>query len=319
MDEEEDPLDWYARQFNQILTLASPLPPTFAHGDVRRESSISNFAIPSYPPPPPPVPSRPPPRTSLPTDFDYYDEDESRSEGSVYSQQDIATVDDVVDMYGTITFDLDDVPMRLPLSLPDSPIDLDAGLEELRMGTLGRIKIKDSEKEREERERLERGKQVADNTMMYGQRDEVKVLRSRWSSSTLSSMKEERERDSAASKLRLFLSGAKAEARNSKSVPSPAISKRFSPMSPTKKQSPISPKSPAYSSRFPSTPSSGYSDVMVIGREQTLRRSGSRSSTSTNSGSMLSFTISESSLESTGSGSGLRRKPIPVEMFLRSA
>lgn len=224
--------------------------------------------------------------------------------------QECAAVDNVVEIFDSITFDLDDVPLSLPL--PSSPIDLDAELEQLWLGTLasssGGFKIKDSEREREERERKEREKQaVIPATPDHAQGDEVRVLRSRWSSSTLASMKEKRKKDDktdAASKLKLklYFGGS----RNNKSVPPPvpAIPKKFSPMSPTKRQF------------YPSSPiSPSYSDIMSIARQRRLRRSKSRSSSSTNAGSILSSSASESSAES----SGLRRKPIPVEMFLRSA
>jgi len=151
--------------------------------------------------------------------------------------------------------------------------------------------------------------------------DDEKVLKSRWSTSTLGSVREEHERRGASSKLRLYFGGQ-----------SPAKSKRTSSSAAKKvPPTPTSPFggfiSPRKSSRgyTPSPPgtspsrnghgrghSRGNSDVMVIGYGGGgvgVRRRGSVTT--------VSDAGSEESASSTSS-SGLRRKPIPVEMFLRS-
>lgn len=191
-----------------------------------------------------------------------------------------------------IQFDLDiDLPMRLPLSLPGSPIDLEAdiatGLEELRMERLEAPAGFDLRRRREERREV--------SVVMPPVADELRGLKSKWSSSTLSSLREEHEHRSAGSKLRLYFGGStlsttKQKRASGKVLPPPTPM----PMSPTK--------------RFRHQQMMRESsDVMVIGFNG-VRRSGSVS-TSSDAGS-------EESASSTGSG--LRRKPIPVEMFLRS-
>jgi hypothetical protein len=152
--------------------------------------------------------------------------------------------------------------------------------------------------------------------------DDEKVLKSRWSTSTLGSVREEHERRGASSKLRLYFGGQ-----------SPAKSKRTS--SSATKKIPPTPTSPFGGFISPRKPSRGYtpsppgaspsrnghgrghsrgsSDVMVIGYGGGgvgVRRRGSVTT--------VSDAGSEESASSTSS-SGLRRKPIPVEMFLRSA
>ncbi|KIM36700.1 hypothetical protein M413DRAFT_287357 [Hebeloma cylindrosporum] len=153
--------------------------------------------------------------------------------------------------------------------------------------------------------------------------DDERVLKSKWSTSTLGSVREEHERRGASSKLRLYFGGQ-----------SPAKSKRTSSSAPKKvPPTPTSPFgaliSPRKTSRgfttSPSPPSAspsrnghgrahsrGNSDVMVIGYGGGgvgVRRRGSVAT--------VSDAGSEESASSTSS-SGLRRKPIPIEMFLRS-
>ncbi|KAJ3709442.1 hypothetical protein C8R42DRAFT_730094 [Lentinula raphanica] len=119
------------------------------------------FAIPSRPPPPPPreslVPSpavseiynllvhpmnpkltfRPPPRISIPADFGFFPEDG----GQVVSEEEddslILNLPMLNASLSQFSIETIDRPMMLPLSLPNSPIDLKAdiahGLAELRM------------------------------------------------------------------------------------------------------------------------------------------------------------------------------------------
>ncbi|KAF5318620.1 hypothetical protein D9619_010970 [Psilocybe cf. subviscida] len=200
-----------------------------------------------------------------------------------------------------------------------------------------------------------------------GMDTEERVLKSKWSSSTLGSIREEHERRGASSKLRLYFGGGNKRSsgttRNSK-VPATPTSPFPSFMSPRKASktapspmstaSPLSPRNSAFPSpsnsqsstpspkSSPSPPHAAYtrahpyspspkahptraqhghqrgssrsSDVLVIGYGNNgvgVRRRGSVSTISSDAGTEIS--------SSSTSSSGLRRKPIPVEMFLRSA
>jgi len=262
-----------------------------------------------------------------------------------------------------ITFDLD-YPMMLPLSLPASPFDLEAdfamSLEKLRTEDAEVVEQPSSapaEQPKEEEEAPQPQELVLDDIFspvssafsfspapsiqfhpspspspapaslkkhkVYN--DDEKVLKSKWSTSTLGSVREEHERrgGGASSKLRLYFGG-----------PSPSKSKRTSSSAAAKKLPPT-PTSPFGALMSPRKPSRGYttttssssspsrhghgrgysrgsSDVMVIGYGGGgvgVRRRGSVAT--------VSDAGSEESASSTSS-SGLRRKPIPIEMFLRS-
>ena len=159
--------------------------------------------------------------------------------------------------------------------------------------------------------------------------DDEKVLKSRWSTSTLGSVREEHERRSgASSKLRLYFGGQSPSSSNkSKRTSSSAAAAKKVPPTPT---SPfgglMSPRKPSRGYTTTSSPgasspsrnghgrghSRGSSEVMVIGYGGGgvgVRRRGSVAT--------VSDAGSEESASSTSS-SGLRRKPIPIEMFLRS-
>ncbi|KAF8880465.1 hypothetical protein CPB84DRAFT_1851849 [Gymnopilus junonius] len=157
--------------------------------------------------------------------------------------------------------------------------------------------------------------------------NEEKMLKSKWSTSTLASVREEHERRSPSSKLRLYFGGGPSSSSSpSKSKRTSQSAKKAVPSTPTSPFSAlISPRrnstkghtspSPAPVSASPSARgrhSRGNSDVILIGygHQPGVRRRGSVST--------ISDAGSEVSSSSTSS-SGLRRKPIPVEMFLRSA
>ena len=448
----ESDSEWYTRQFSKILTLRSPIPPSFPLQNPSRPESMSITAdtitlpsrrriskslpptptlsyrdslesfigpaspskrgsrVPKYPPPPvPPIPvhlrpesissitscsktlpttaRRPPPRSSIPADFDFeldiedhgddassefsfsmYDIDLGEREGetfqspiSSYSQSSFNDDDESLSAQ-EITFDLD-YSMMLPLSLPASPFDLEAdfvmGLEKLRTEDV-EVEVEqpssalDAPKE-EAPEQIPEVPQPASHPQellvddifspvssafsfspapsiqfhsspspspspalkhkVYN--DDEKVLKSRWSTSTLGSVQEEHERRGASSKLRLYF-GGQSPASKSKRTSSSATKKI--PPTPT---SPfggfISPRKPSrgYTHSPPGTSPSrsghsrGNSDVMVIGYGGGgvgVRRRGSVTT--------VSDAGSEESASSTSS-SGLRRKPIPIEMFLR--
>lgn len=303
----------------------------------------------------------------------YLGDDGPDSPPSSYSQ---SSYNDPIE---EVTFELD-YPMMLPLSLPASPFDLEAdiaqGLEQLRnspvdvvqqpitwpaVSTIVQPEIKEPEHTSEEvHEEQQSQQQVIDDifsspfsptfpshspTSPYiNTNNEEKALKSRWSSSTLGSIREEHERQGASAKLRLYFAGHSPLKSNSKqgsnkktSMHSPVPSLSLSPRG-RKAPPPVVPPSPAFStatssstttsannSRSPSKAARrahhlrGYSDVMVIGygnngnnnNHHGMRRRGSVTNSVSDAGS-------EESTSSTSS-SGLRRKPIPVEMFLRSA
>lgn len=369
LETEETDSEWYTREFSQILTLCSPLPPNFPH-KARPESIYvpvgafspalptpacssptqgypsaqldpafprrNRASVPKYPPPPvptisttltnaaptpvtppksktrprsntlyvtPPPLRRPPPRSSIPADcvlvddtFTFADDTSSvfslslydaprtaDSPTSFYSQASFrspapspfpasfpstpSAAEDVFDFpVDEVEFDIDlDRAMLLPLSLPSSPIDLEAdiasGLEELRLCSPS-----------------------DDDDATHG-------LRSRWSSSTLSSVREEHARYSGLAPKLLAYFGSPSTKTKTR-----AAGKRRSGI-------PMSPTSPSKRFRH----ARRESDVMVIGYGMDGQEYGKRGSVSD----------SVSDAESTGS-EGLKRKPIPVTMFLKS-
>ena len=256
-----------------------------------------------------------------------------------------------------VTFDLE-YPMMLPLSLPSTPFDLEAdiaqGLEKLRSshGPDAVTKPKSDQQRQQQpppppeivvQPQLQLP-QVFDDvfspfsptliphpdsptTTESNNNMEEKVLKSRWSTSTLSSIREEHETrggGGASAKFRLYFSGH-SPLKSKHPKPTKISSSRPPSSSPSHKAYPSScSPSPAISctnsSRSLNNKSSPrtrsrYSDVMVIGYGGTTTSGGIRRRGSvTNS---VSDAGSEESCSSTSS-SGLRRKPIPVEMFLRS-
>ena len=218
--------------------------------------------------------------------------------------------------------------MMLPLSLPTTPFDLEAdiaqGLEQLRNSPVDSQQpdfivpeIQEPEPENQPQQQQEVVDDIfsptfsSDRTSSLYPTDE-KILKSRWSTSTFGSVREEHENRGGASKLRLYFSPLKNQKRGSKKN-----STSSSSTSTTSHKTP--PPSPAVRSPTKSH-MRGYSGggVMVIGYGNNnghgngMRRRGSVSNNS------VSDAGSEESYSSTSS-SGLRRKPIPVEMFLRSA
>ncbi|KAG5653730.1 hypothetical protein H0H81_010987 [Sphagnurus paluster] len=219
-----------------------------------------------------------------------------------------------------------DRPMLLPLSLPTSPIDLArdiaTGLEALRAApqpqhpspathdaNVVTAPARTSTKQ-------QRRRPDADS--------DSRELRSRWSSSTLGSIHEEHARrtgtssglgGAASAKLRAVFGALPASpgpktVRMRTSRRSDSVSGAGSAIP----QTPVTPTSPAPGKRF--RHARRESDVMALGYGYVpvvspLRRRGSTSPSVSDAGS-------EESASSAGS-SGLRRKPIPVEMFLRSA
>ncbi|PBK63213.1 hypothetical protein ARMSODRAFT_546403 [Armillaria solidipes] len=271
----DEDYEYYTQEFNKIISLSS-LP------QKTRPKSLTIV--------------RPPPRTSLPVSAEadedgadvllYYLEGVSLSSGSHYSEsvssaRSPAQEDDISSHVSLIdfTFDLDSsANLRFPLSVPCSPIDLEAdiqdGLEELRARVEEASPQPSSSTEEEQQ-------------CYLAELENGRVLRSRFSTSTLGSVKEERP-SNLAKRVLPYFKGGKDKAKRSPSGKKRGFSFRNSVDSPT--NSTFSPAASWFSQS--DTPS--------------LKR---RTSTST--------TGSGASAESTSS-SGLRRKPIPIEMFLRA-
>ncbi|KIK70514.1 hypothetical protein GYMLUDRAFT_234971 [Collybiopsis luxurians FD-317 M1] len=417
---------------------------------------------------------RPPPRMSIPADFGFFPEDGDASEeedddddnvltyyieaeastpstssGSFYSQPSHIERFSISDLEeGELQFEVDtdlDRPIMLPLSLPNTPIDLEAdiahGLAELQMRrreagvpideiptrptsslSLSRTpsrrrmrrnvtvsvpiaidwNLSEEEEIAADEAREEAAAQDQTRQFLSAPAIEVKetkeevvvseepaqdslyeeyelpleddspVLRSRWSSSTLSSIQQEQQgRGWRSSKLRLYFGGSKKRSnsvssgllspttpstpskpkldlkqktRNKKRTvvvmgpPSSASgssgwSYGSSPVKPPSSPNPTSapvagPMSPYfdYSSRSPAAkrhrPRTS-DEVMVIGYGHQPSGAGvrRRGSTSTCCSSAAGSGASDASSIRSGSSSassGLRRKPIPVEMFLRA-
>ena len=344
---------------------SKPLPPTPLSGGFpspqldpaypRRRGS-KRRSIPNYPPPPVPTISptssssnssssrRPPPRSSIPADcvYDLVDIEEDNSSVFSFSIYDVYLGDEPdrlpancqasleEDPIAGVSFDLDS-SMMLPLSLPTTPLDLEAdiaqGLEQLKnshvngRGFVPEIRERDPEQPQpypRQQHHHQQQQQVVDDIFSptTSPSTEEKMLKSKWSSSTLSSIREEHENRGPSSKLRHYFSPLKIHKHGSKKgFPNSSSSSRKTPSTLTTPRSPPPPAPPVRS--LPSKPTQsqhirGYSDVMVIGYGNNgngVRRRGSM--TNSDAGSEESY--------SSTSSSGLRRKPIPVEMFLRSA
>jgi hypothetical protein len=180
---------------------------------------------------------------------------------------------------------------------------------------------------------------------------EEKVLKSKWSSSTIGSVREEHARTknkqgrTASSKLKLYFGGGsstppktpskhpKTPSSSTKSISQPSSPLSSTPPRKTKTHSPSLSPSPL-PLRWPSTRGhkrklsaqqsqhtspthrpSNSSDVIIIGYGQGaggLKRRGSSATVSSEGAMSEASTSSSSSI-------GLRRKPIPIEMFLRNA
>ncbi|KAF9465104.1 hypothetical protein BDZ94DRAFT_1320456 [Collybia nuda] len=316
-----------------------PVPPIPAH-----LRSPSTSSIPPSPPSsiksrqrcnalsvtPPPV-RRPPPRSSIPADCVFVDEsyafsDDSGSAFSFSLYEDPAvtpSVDSPTSFYSQpspapspfpssfpsspaslsspdadvefdfpvdeIEFDIDlDHSMMLPLSLPTSPIDLETdiahGLEALR-----------TENRAVERRQLTDAEMFTTGVDPSMAQDVQRTLRSKWSSSTLASIHEEQAHRGTSAKLRSYFTGApilvkgRGSRKGSGSVPP-------TPLSPSK--------------RFRHMRRESEVTVIGFGQGQGVKRRGSVTPSVSDDGSEESA--------SSSSSAGLRRKPIPVEMFLRT-
>lgn len=292
----DEDYEYYTQEFNKIISLSSLYSPSRSQSSASRPESGCALPSPQKTRPKSLTIVRPPPRTSLPvpaeTDEDgadvllYYLEGASLSSGSHYSDsassaRSPAQEDDISSNVSLIdfAFDLDSsTNLCFPLSLPCSPIDLEAdiqgGLEELRAQA--------------EEASPQPSSSTEEQPQCYlAELESGRVLRSRFSSSTLGSVKEERSSNLAKRMLPYFKGG------KDKSKRSPSGKKRGFPFR-------NSVDSPTTSTFSPAVSWFLQSDAPSLKR---------RTSTST--------TGSGASAESTSS-SGLKRKPIPLEMFLRA-
>ncbi|KAJ7582758.1 hypothetical protein C8J56DRAFT_1055794 [Mycena floridula] len=290
-------------------------------------------------PPPLPLseslPTRPPPRSSVPADFGFFpdeaeeyeiipaidvpvdvDEDETGGLLTYYSQPHSAlpVLESPASVYSQVT---QVSPTSLMgdyyLDVPRSPLDLEKDIE----SGLQQLRFQSDTTEAEPTPAASCSS--ASSTYSFPSETDAgdsssnaRVLRSRWSSSTLSSIREE-NRSSSIGKLRGYFGSKKS------SSPRGRTSIAFSSLSPSPSEkrfrspvSPVTPMSPFTSKRHRSV-SRRDSDVMVVGYGASVKRRGSTSTTSSSSGGT---SIAES--DDSSASSGLRRKPIPVEMFLRA-
>ncbi|KAK0469036.1 uncharacterized protein EV420DRAFT_4424 [Desarmillaria tabescens] len=298
----DEDYEYYTQEFNKIISLSSLYAPVHSQSSASRPES--GCALPSTQKTRPKSLTivRPPPRTSLPVPAEadedgadvllYYLEGISLSSGSHYSASESsspspAPEDDISSNVSLVdfAFDLDSsTNLRFPLSLPCSPIDLEADIQ----GGLEELRAKEEEI----------SAQPSSNEQSFGEGEQPyypaeledgRVLRSRFSTSTLGSVKEERSPGPTLVKRVLpYFKGGKDKTKRS-----PSGRKRGNPF----RSSVDSPTNSVFSPT-----ASWFSQIDA----PSLKR---RTSTST--------TGSGTSAESTSS-SGLRRKPIPIEMFLRA-
>ncbi|EDQ99058.1 uncharacterized protein LACBIDRAFT_317699 [Laccaria bicolor S238N-H82] len=240
---------------------------------------------------------RPPPRSSIPADCGYFETDDQGSVFSLSLYEDDIEMD--MDLRSACSFSSEsddfrfDVEMDLhvegeegadeyPPSLPSSPnsADLDIATSFEHTPT--------------------------------SSPSPSPMLKSKWSSSTIGSIREEHERRGPSAKLRLYFGGGGGGAgkRGSKNSSNKVV--------------PQTPKSPASSTMTKSSSPRGYgyghgrhssceSDVMIIGygHGHGVRRRGSVTPTVSDAGS------DDSALSC--ASSGLRRKPIPLMLLSGSA
>lgn len=288
----EDEYHYYTQEFNKIISLASLY--SSMENEPPRPESVCTIPAPRSRPKSLTI-VRPPPRTSLPVPADideddedvlmYYMDDSDLSSGSVYSTNSLSPQEgegDAEDCSSNVSlvdfeFEMDpSVRLRLPLSLPCSPIDLEAdireGLEELRA--------------KENNPPIESASWSFEEELRHDMGGHA--LKSKWSTSTLGSVKE-KSTTSLASRVLPYFSPKKRR----------GFSFRHNGV-----HSPLTPSSML----FPQSPRASKVDVSPRASREgpKVRR---RGSTSTNA--------SADSGDSNTS-SGLRRKPIPIELFLKA-
>ncbi|KAG2133293.1 hypothetical protein DEU56DRAFT_810812 [Suillus clintonianus] len=368
-EEQEDEYDFYTRQFQDFISLYSPLPspaPVSAPPTARPDSVIlspevapklpveapkprgrSRFSkalpllplptpppssavppvpqlpvsvsavrrkrvippVPMYPPPPPPINSRPPPRMAVPSDIEELDisfEDESPrpivieqvwfdddEEESIYSQPSFVPAQESIH---PISPAVSETPIN-EMYLPRASTDSDTSRSSLDSFSSS---CHSSSSE---------SSPISPFSFPPTPAEKTHQLRSRWSCSTISSFAPEPPRTLLSPLRGVFGSRTKRPPPIMSTPPRTRVSPTNTPTpTPNRAQSPY--KMPLTRMVFPATPSPPSTPQASPSRH--IRRQNSRSSTSSAAWSECD------SCESGGSGSGLRRKPIPVEMFLRA-
>lgn len=274
--------------------------------------------LPNYPPPPPPtIKSRPPPRVSVPADIStvdlvddlgvsskppifleqvWFDEED---EDSIYSQPSSASTlhkPSMVLPAAALSDTVHDLPSQPRKSTdsdaPPSSIESDTSSQSAELRSpISPFSFPSTPSSSSHNDECESGTSP--------------VLRSRWSTSTLGSVVEPSRTGTTTllSPFKTVFGGRSRRANNSNMASrSPSSSGSRSHI-----RSPS--KLPVNINVFPTTPSPPTTP------DRHVRRRGSRSSTSSSGTSRWSEC--ESCDSGGGPGSGLRRKPIPVEMFLR--
>lgn len=274
-----------------------PSVPTFSLVQITAQSSVvrRKRTLPNYPPPPPPTARpRPPPRTPIPTDISNA-ELESPSQGPVIVEQ--VWFDDEegdVQSHPLLTSDSDTscASVNSPLSSysseahrPISPFSFPASPST--------------------------SSHSCDEKDDDSQDDVSRTLRSRWSTSTIGSLPPELPRTGPAAIFSPFKTVFCGRSRRAGNLKAPVRSQTEGLLRTRAQILPAIKHSFSKSHTF-TTPSPPSSPIQFI------RRRGSRSSTSSGRTSQWSGSSDCDSCKSgSGSGSGLNRKPIPVEMFLR--
>ncbi|KAH7919073.1 hypothetical protein BV22DRAFT_1199688 [Leucogyrophana mollusca] len=285
---------------------------------IRRKRTIP--PVPTYPPPPPP--SRPPPRMSIPADIEdldlsFEDDDQTGEHIEIEQifeqevQEQAWFEDEEQSVYSQDTAFAPAPPSASAFSaaFPETPVDA--------MYDLPRPSI-DSDVPRSSVDSCPQSSCSSSGFSFSSSSNDdhefdAPHLRSRWSSSTLSSLATRDEPRSLLSPLRGVFGSRSRRAP----APSPLSHSRHAPSRSAASFFPSTPSpsrhitsaSRTHIPHFPATPPPPSSPSRGV------RRSHSRSSTSSGAGS--AWGGSECSECSEGSNGGLRRKPIPVEMFLR--
>ncbi|KAG2068596.1 hypothetical protein BDR04DRAFT_1143774 [Suillus decipiens] len=308
-----------------LLPLPTP-PPTTVPPVPQLPSSLSAIRrtrvlppLPMYPPPPPPIESRPPPQMAVPSDVEddisfeeeleptrpiiieqiWFDDDES-----IYSQPSFVPAQDIHPISPAVP----EAPMN-EMHLPRASTDSDAPRSSLDSCSSSQSHSSNSSQE---------SNLISPFSFPPTPIPETHQLRSRWSCSTISSLATEPPRTILSPLRGAFVSKLKSGSRRAPPplpiMSSPPRSRVFHSSSPLQTrtnthhqtQSRVQNlyKMPLARMIFPTTPSPPSTPT-----PRHIRRQDSRSSTSSGS--------SDGSCESGGSA-GLRRKPIPIEMFLRA-
>ncbi|KAF9235624.1 hypothetical protein BU15DRAFT_64719 [Melanogaster broomeanus] len=298
-----------------------PMVPTFSLVQTTAQTSVVRRKrnippMPKYPPPPPPVvESRPPPRMAVPDDIedlDFAAEDfESPSRAPIVVEQVYDDEEEAASIYSRPSFVAPARASMYPLTpaLPETPIS----------GMYGDVCLPRSSTDSDApRSSIDSTASSDCSSFAHspispfsfpstpvsssdGHEYESAHLRSRWSCSTLASLAPEPPRATLLSPLKSVFG---SRSRRAPAPPTASLSSHLHLHLRT------SSKPPANAHAFPVTPS----PPSTPGKH--IRRRGSRSSTSSAGTSHWGSSSECDSCD--GSPSGLRRKPIPVEMFLRA-